>query len=135
MKDNKTYVFTLSIFIQLLFKIQIINSFGIKDADPHLLIYFIEDKQQTNNLSEEKYMKEIMYKDLYSKFKIGVPSQNIKFYYEMNNYESSISEELYYIKRSTTYKLIDKRFLNISNENNIFEITDPNGYLSKKFWN
>ncbi len=132
MKENKTYVFILFISIQLLFNFRIVNSFGIKDVDPHLLIYYLEDKKQTDNLSEEKYMKEIMYKDLYSKFKIGVPSQNIKFYYEMNNYESSISEELYYIKRSTTYKLIDKRFLNISNENNIFEITDPNGYLSKE---
>ena len=130
MKDSKTYVFTLFIFIQLLFKIQIINSFGIKDADPHLLIYFIEDKQQTNKLSEEKYMNEIMYKDLYSKFNIGVPSQNIKFYYEMNTYESSVSEELYHSKRSTTYKLIDKKYLNISKENNNFEISDQNGYLS-----
>ena len=132
MKDNKTYVFTLSIFIQLLFKIQLINSFGIKDADPHLLIYFIEDEKNTDNLSEENYMKEIMYKDLYSKFKVGIPSQNLIFNYEMNNCESSISEELYYKKRSTTYKLIDNRYSNLSSQNDNFEITDPNGYLSKE---
>ena len=132
MKDNKTYYLTLFIFILLLFNFQIINSFGIKDADPHLLIYFIEEEKNTDNLSEENYMKEKMYKNLYSKFKVGIPSQNLKFYYEMNNYESSISEELYYKKRSTTYKIIDNRYSNLSSQNDNFEITDPNGYLSKE---
>ena len=133
MKENKTFSFIILIFLQLLFNIQIIKSFGLKDADPHLLIYYIEERKKadTEVLSEEKYMKELMYKNIYSAFNIGNPNQNLKFYYEMNNYESYISEEYFFKKRSATYKLIDNRFKNLSLENNDFEIKDPNGYLSQ----
>ena len=133
MKENKIFNLIILIYFQFLFNIQIIKSFGLKDADPHLLIYYIEEKKkaETEVLSEEKYMKELMYKNIYSTFNIGNPNQNLKFYYEMNNYESFISEEYFFKKRSATYKLIDNRFKNISLENNDFEIKDPNGYLSQ----
>ena len=76
-------------------------------------------------------MKELMYKELYSTLNVGLPNQNLKFYYEMNNYESTISEQFYFKKRSMTYKLIDNRYKNISYKNNDFNIKDPNGYLSQ----
>lgn len=132
MKENKKFCFLSVIIFQFLFNIQIIQSFGLKDADPHLLIHYIEEKKKSiEELSEEKYMKELMYKNIYSTFDIGIPNQNMKFYYEMNNYESYISEESFFKKRSATYKLIDSRFINTSFENNNFEIKDPNGYLSQ----
>ena len=133
MKERKIFIFLLIISIQFLFNIQIIKSFGIRDADAHLLINYIEEKKKTESetLSEDKYMKELMYKNIYSTFNIGIPSQNVKFYYEMNSYESYISEEFFFKKRSATYKLIDNRFNNISYDNNNFEIKDPNGYLSQ----
>ena len=46
-----------------------------------------------------------MFKELYSTFNVGLPNQNIKFYYEMNEVVSSISKEFYFPKRSITFKL------------------------------
>ena len=134
MKETKILFFIIFILFQLLFNFKIIKSFGLKDAEPHLLINYIQEdkKTETENLSEEKYMKELMYREIYSKFNIGLPNQNLKFYFEMNNYESYISEEFYYKRRSTTYKLIDNRFKNITYNNNNFEIKDSNGYLSQE---
>ena len=59
MKDNKTLLYIFLISIQFLFNFQIINSFGIKDVDPHLLIYFLQENKKTNTemLSEENFMK------------------------------------------------------------------------------
>ena len=134
MKQKKYFSFYLLILFQFLsFNIHIINSFGIKDADKHLLIYFFQEKTKTlNDLSEENYMKELMYREIYSMYNIGIPNQNLKIYYDMNNYESYIYEDYYYKTRSTTYKLIDEKYKNISNNNNKFEINDPNGYLSQE---
>ena len=133
MKDNKTLLYIFLISIQFLFNFEIINSFGIKDVDPHLLIYFLQENKKTNTemLSEENFMKAIMYKNIYSKFRLGVPTQNLDFYFEMNNNLSSISEEYYFKNRSMTYKLIDSRYWNVSHENNNFEINDTKGYLSQ----
>ena len=131
MKENiKNIFFLLSIF---LLNLKIINSFGLSDLEGHLLIFFkYEEKKNENKvLSEENYMKELMYKELYSTLNVGLPNQNLKFYYEMNNYESTISEQFYFKKRSMTYKLIDNRYKNISYKNNDFNIKDPNGYLSQ----
>ena len=136
MNQRKIFSFSLFILFQLLsFNIQIINTFGLKDADKHLLIYFIQEKKktETNELSEENYMKELMYKEIYSTFNIGLPNQNLKFYYDMNNDISSIYEDFYYKSRSTTYKLIDNKYKNIQDENNNFEIKDTNGYFSQEF--
>jgi hypothetical protein len=106
---NKKTSFSL-LFFQILLCFKIIKSFGLKDLKGHLLLFFkYEEKKLENNaLSEENYMEELMYKELYSTFNLGLPNQNLKFHYEMNNYETYISEEFYFTKRSTTYKLIDK---------------------------
>ena len=136
MKESKICYFIMLAFFQFLFNFQLIHSFGIKDANKHLLIYFIQEKDNTEKeaLSDENYMRELMYREIYSKFNIGIPGQNLKFYYEMNNHESYIYEGDYYKARTTTYKLIDKRYQNISSENNKFEIKDPNGYLSQELF-
>ena len=133
MKESKILPFIILISFQILFNLQIVKSFGLKDADKLLLIYFIKEKPKSESeiSSGENYMKELMYNEIYTKFNIGRPEQYIKFYYEMNNYESYISEEYYYKKRSATYKLIDNKYKNISIENNDFEIKDSNGFLSQ----
>ena len=103
----KTPSFFVVSFI-LIFSINLLpaKSLGI-NRDEILLIFFIkEEKGAKNNiLSDEDYMKNLMFKELYSTFNVGIPNQNIKFYYEMNECESSISQEYYLPKRSTTYKL------------------------------
>ena len=133
MKESKILYFIILISFQILFNLQIVKSFGIDDAGEHLLIYFLQEKKKSESetLSSENYMKELMYNEIYTTFNIGRPKQYLKFYYEMNNYESYISEEYYYKKRSATYKLLDNKYNNISLENNNFEIKDPNGYLSQ----
>ena len=97
------------LFFLLILNFENIISFGLKDADAHLLIFYVQEQDKTEKevLNEENYMKELMYQDYYSTFNLGLPRQNIKFYYEMGNYGSIISEEFYFPKRSTTYKLID----------------------------
>ena len=135
MKERKKFHFIIFTFVQLVLHFQLVKSFGLKDANKHLLIYFIQEKDNTEKeaLSDENYMRELMYREIYTKFNIGIPGQILKFYYEMNNHESFIYDKGdYYKTRTTTYKLIDKRFQNISSENNSFEIEDPNGYLSQE---
>ena len=134
MKESKILYFIILISFQILINLQIVKCLGLKDSDEHLLIFFIQEskKSDSESLSGENYMKELMYNEIYTKFSIGLPEQNLKFYYEMNTYQSYISEKYYYKKRSTTYKLLDNRFKNISLENNDFEIKDSNGYLSQE---
>ena len=67
-----------------------------------------EVKNNKKDMTEGSYMNELMYKQFYSKFDIGIPSQKVKFYFETNVYESIISKDDYEKERSTTYKLIDK---------------------------
>ena len=110
MKSFSSY-FCFSIILIFSFLLYSVISFGIKDADEHLLIFFIKEKK--NNiinelLSEEDYLNKLMFKELYSSFNIGIPHQNLKFYYEMNDGNSSISEQFYVPKRSTSYALIEQ---------------------------
>ena len=115
-KKNRFYL----LFFQTLLCFQMIKSFGLRDLKGHLLLFFKYEEKSLENkvLSEENYMEELMYKDLYSTFNLGIPNQNLKFHYDMNNYETYISEEFYFVKRSTTYKLLEKN--------------DSKGYLSQE---
>jgi len=119
MINNKKNSFFLLLF-QLLLCFKIIKSFGLRDLKGHLLLFFKYEEKDIENkvLSEENYINELMYKELYSTFNLGLPNQNLKFQYDMNNYESYISEEFYFKKRSTTYKLIEKNDIkgNLSQE-------------------
>lgn len=117
MIHNKKNSFSL-LFFHILLCFKIIKSFGLRDLKGHLLLFFKYEEKDLENkiLSEENYMEELMYKELYSTFNLGIPNQNLKFHYDMNNYETYISEEFYFTKRSTTYKLVEKN--------------DSKGYLS-----
>ena len=90
------------------------KSFGIGDKSKEcLLIFFLKEKRDitTEKSLNEDFMKNLMYKELYSTFNVGLPNQNIKFYYEINEIIPSISKEFYFPKRSTTFKLIeDKKY-------------------------
>ena len=104
----------LNFFLSIIFSLGFfqVKSFGIKNDNTNLLlIYFLKEKNQVNIeiSSEEEFMKKLMYKELYSTFNVGLPNQNLKFYYEMNEVESSISQQFYYPKRSTTYSLIKEK--------------------------
>ena len=110
-----------SFFVILIFSfdLYIIKSFGIKDADEHLLIFFIKEKNEISNelLTEEAYIKKLLYRGLFSTFNIGLPNQNLKFYYEMKDTESSISQQFYLSKRSTSYRMLtQKKYSNYSQE-------------------
>ena len=110
-----------SFFVILIFSfdLYIIKSFGIKDADEHLLIFFIKEKNEISNelLTEEAYIKKLLYRGLFSTFNIGLPNQNLKFYYEMKDTESSISQQFYLSKRSTSYRMLNqKKYSNYSQE-------------------
>ena len=123
---KKWYNFLSIIHLILIysFGISTIKSFGLRNTNDSLLIFFLKEKSKTPKdlLSEEDYMKSLMFKEIYSKFDIGSPKQNIKFYYEMNDIESSISQEFYFPKRSTTLKLIEnKKKSNLSQELFIFD--------------
>ena len=88
------------------------KSFGIKDKSKEtLLIFFLKEKKDNANeiSKDENFMKNLMYKEIYSTFNVGKPNQNIKFYYEMNEVVSSISKEFYFPKRSTTFKLNEEK--------------------------
>ena len=123
---KKWYNF-LSIIHLILFSsfgISTIKSFGLRNTNDSLLIFFLKEKSKTSNeiISEEDYMKNLMFKEIYSTFYIGSPKQNIKFYYEMNEIVSSISQEFYFPKRSTTLKFIEnKKNSNSSQELFIFD--------------
>ncbi len=106
------------------FNISTIISFGIKGTNDSLLIFFLKEKNKFKNeiISEEDYMKKLMFKEIYSTFDIGLPKQNLKFYYEMTEIDSSISQEFYYPKRSTTFKSFEnKNNLNYSKELFLFD--------------
>ena len=81
------------------------NKIDIKDIFKNLterednkIIYLDEndegnEEEKNDNkeaLSDENYMRELMYREIYTKFNIGIPGQILKFYYEMNNHESFI---------------------------------------------
>ena len=123
---KKWYNFLSIIHLILIssFGISTIKSFGLRNTNDSLLIFFLKEKSKTSNeiISEEDYMKNLMFKEIYSTFYIGSPKQNIKFYYEMNEIVSSISQEFYFPKRSTTLKLIEnKKNSNLSQELFIFD--------------
>ena len=141
MKKWNNFLDIIHLFLIYSFCISTIKSFGLRNNNDSLLIFFIKEKGGTQDevISEEDYMKQLMYKEIYSTFDIGAPKQNIKFYYEMNEIESSISQEFYFPKRSTTFKLIDykKNNLNFSKELFIFDqnkkLDDFIFYLKQKF--
>ncbi len=140
MKKWYNFLSTINLILIYSFGISTIKSFGLRNTNESLLIYFIKEKSKTSNeiISEEDYMKSLMFKEIYSTFNIGSPKQNIKFYYEMNEIASSISQEFYFPKRSTTLKLIEnKKNSNISQELFIFDenkkLDDFIFYLKGKF--
>ena len=105
---NLFYLFFLLV-LQFSFNFPLSQIFQInnKYQEESLLIFFLKEKNEAlvEGLSDEDYMKKLMFKELYSTFNIGIPNQNIKFYYEMNEFEPSVSKEYYFPKRSTAYKL------------------------------
>ena len=131
MKNNKKIFF---IFV-LLLELKIIDTSELSEIGKHLLFNVRKERDKNiHDLSEEEYMREIMLKELYSKFNIGIPSQRIKFYYETNYYESIMTEDDYDKIRSTTYKLIDNRYKNTTFKNNDFTINDTKGFLSQELF-
>ena len=122
----------LILLIQLFLNIKIINSSERSEIAAHLILNLKEERNEIKDLSESDYIKEMMYNNFYSKFNLGIPAQRLKFYYETNIYEISIAEEEYDKIKSTTYKLIDNKYKNISNDKNDFILKDPNGYLSQE---
>ena len=112
MKKNINLLFLVH-FILVFYSFTFVKTFGIKNTNESLLIFFIKEKNgaQAEITSEQNYMKKLMFKELYSTFNVGLPNQNLKFYYEMNEVESSISQEFYFPKRSTTYKSIKDQSL------------------------
>jgi hypothetical protein len=106
---NKNFFSFLILSFEFFLNIKLINSSEFDEIDEHMLIKL---KKKINNgkkdITEDNYMNELMYKEFYSKFDVGIPSQKVKFYYQTNIYESTISKDDYEIERSTTYKLIEK---------------------------
>ena len=132
-KNNNFFLFMIS--LQFLLNLITIKSSELSEVGQHLLFSVRKEKNNDiHDLSEDEYMRQMMYKQLYSKFNLGIPSQRIKFYYETNYYESYITEDEYDKIRSTTYKLIDSRFKNITFDNNDFIINDTKGYLSQEIF-
>jgi len=117
MKNKSIYTF-LILSLEFFFNLILINCSELDEIEEHMLIKL---KKEINNnkkeMTEDNYMNELMYKQFYSKFDVGIPSQKVKFYYETNAYESTISKDDYEMERSTTYKLIEK---NMSQEILIF---------------
>ena len=107
------FTFLLFSIINFSFNFPLISTFGIRNKykDENLLIFFLKENNRAldERLTDEDYLKKLMFKELYSIFNLGIPNQNIKFYYEMNEVESSISKEYYFTKRSTTYKLKEEK--------------------------
>ena len=134
MKNYSKVFLILLVYIEFLSKLQIIKSIEIEDVGKHVVMSFRKEvKNNPENLSPDKYMEELMFKQFYSKYNIGNPTQKIKFYYEMNTFESSMSEDYYEKIRSTTYICLDKKKCPIKNsEINDFKLTDKNGYLSQE---
>ena len=132
MKNYENVFLLLIIYIEFLSNIQIINSSELDEVGKHVLISF--RKEITNkgtDLSPDQYMQEIMYKQFYSKYNIGIPTQKIKFYYEINTFESQISEDYFQKIRSSTYKCMEEKCPTKNSEINDFNLTDKNGYISE----
>ena len=108
MKKFIDFLFFIFWILYFSFNFHQVKAFGI-NKDEILLIFFLKEQKETQTkiLSDEDYMKNIMFRELYSTFNIGFPNQKLKFYYEMNEISSSISKEFYLPKKSTTYKLLN----------------------------
>ena len=97
------------LFIFILQFLKTIKSSELSEIGSHLILKLRKNKKnEIKGLQDENYVKEIMYNEFYSKFNIGIPLQRLIFYYELNSYESSISEYYYDKISSTTYKLINE---------------------------
>ena len=133
MKNYAKIFLILIIYIEFLSNIQIIKSLENEEVGKHILMSFRKEiKNKAPDLSPVQYMEELMYKQFYSKYNIGIPPQKIKFYYEINSFESSISEDYYEKIRSSSYKCLDKKNCPLKNsELNDFIIKDKNGYISE----
>ena len=127
MKDSKNLFFFLT-FIFFLY-LKKIDSSELDEISPHLLLKFKKEiKNENKMMTQDSYMRELMYKQLYSKFDVGIPSQRIKFYFEINHYESTITEDDYETKRSTTYKLLETNETNKANDSK----ANKRDYLSQE---
>ena len=133
-KNKNNIFFLLIISLKFFLNLITIKSSDLSEIGQYLIFNVRKERNDIQNLSEEEYMRQMMYKQLYSKFNLGIPSQRIKFYYETNYYESYITEDEYDKLRSTTYKLVDSRFKNITFNNNDFTINDTKGYLSQEIF-
>jgi len=95
MKNKSIYTF-LILSLEFFFNLILINCSELDEIEEHMLIKL---KKEINNnkkeMTEDNYMNELMYKQFYSKFDVGIPSQKVKFYYETNAYESTISKDDY----------------------------------------
>ena len=136
MKNNANVFLLLIIYIEFLSYIQIINSSELDEVGKHIVMNFRREiTNKDNNLSPDKYMEELMYMPVFSKHSIGAPSQRIKFYYEINSFESIISEDYYLKLRSSTYECLDaKKCPKKTSDLNDYNLTDKNGYLSKEIF-
>ena len=136
MKNYANVFLLLIIYIEFLSYIQIINSSELDEVGKHIVMNFRKEKpNKDNNLSPDKYMEEIMYIQCFSKYSIGAPTQKIKFYYEINSYESIISEDYYLKIRSSSYECLDKKKCpKKTSDLNDYNLTDKNGYLSKEIF-
>ena len=134
MKNYANVFLLLIIYIEFLSYIQIINSSELDEVGKHIVMNFRKEiPNKDNNLSPDKYMEEIMYIHCFSKYSIGAPTQKLKFYYEINSYESIISEDYYLKIRSSSYECLDKKKCpKKTSDLNDYNLTDKNGYLSKE---
>lgn len=108
MKSKSIFTF-LILSLEFFYNLILINSSELDEIEEHMLIKLKKEvKNNKKDMTEGSYMNELMYKQFYSKFDIGIPSQKVKFYFETNVYESIISKDDYEKERSTTYKLNDK---------------------------
>ena len=136
MKNYANVFLLLIIYIEFLSYIQIINSSELDEVGKHIVMNFRKEiPNKDNNLSPDKYMEEIMYIHCFSKYSIGAPTQKIKFYYEINSYESIISEDYYLKIRSSSYECLDKKKCpKKTSDLNDYNLTDKDGYLSKEIF-
>ena len=118
MKKKNSFTF-LILALELFLNLILINASELDEISEHMLIKLKKEiKNDKKDMTEDKYMNELMYKQFYSNFDVGIPSQKIKFYYETNVYESTISKDDYEMERSTTYKLIGKNRINTNDNDN-----------------
>ena len=126
----------LIIYFEFLSIIQIIKSLENEELPKHILMSFRKETNDNSyNLPPEKFMEDLIYRKLYAEYNIGNPTQRIKFYYEMNSFQSQISEDFYEKIRSVSYKCIDnKKCPQKKSELNDFIITDKKGYISEEIF-